>query len=219
MPIKEEYFTSENIFDESGKIKTLIAKNARKRTVQIKKEKIALLVTDMQNYFLDSNAHAYIPSANAILPNINSLIEVFQKNELPIFFSKHHNNIDNAAMMKKWWGDLLYENSFESEISEKLDTKNAVIIEKHQYDAFYKTNLEEILHTKNIQQLVVTGVMTNLCCETTVRSAFCRGFEVFFPIDATAAYNYNFHLATFQNLVYGFTPAILTYELIEVFEI
>ena len=215
---KEEYFLADTILAESNKIKSIVEKNTGKQGFQIKQKNIALLVTDMQNFFLDLNSHAFIPSGKAIIPNINSMIEVFRKHDLPIFFSKHHNNNENAAMMKKWWGDLLYENSFESEISEKLDKKSAIILEKNQYDAFYNTNFEEILHEKKVQQLVVCGVMTNLCCETTVRSAFCKGFEVFFPIDATAAYNYNFHLATFQNLAYGFTPAILTHELIKEFE-
>ena len=218
MSLKEKYFTSKSILFESEKIRDTVKKNVRKKVFRIKKKKIVLLVTDMQNFFLEPNSHAFIPSAKAIIPNINSLIEVFRKHELPIIFSKHHNNIENAAMMKKWWGDLLYENSFESEIVKEFDTKDAVIIEKNQYDAFYNTIFEKILNAKNVQQLVVCGVMTNLCCETTVRSAFCKGFEVFFPIDATAANNYSFHLSTFQNLTYGFTPATLTNELIEEFE-
>ena len=218
MSKKEEYFLPETILGESKKIKNLVEKNVRKKVFHINKKNIALLVTDMQNYFLDQNSHAYIPSANAIIPNINSLIEVFRKYKLPIFFSLHHNNIENAAMMEKWWKVLLPEKSFASEIIKDFNPKDSMIIEKQQYDAFYKTNMEEILHAKNIQQLIVCGVMTNLCCETTVRSAFCKGFEVCLPIDATATYNYNFHLATIQNLAFGFSPAILTNELIEEFE-
>ena len=218
MSKKEEYFLLKTILSESGKIRNHIEKDVRKKTLQIQENYIALLVCDMQNFFLNQSSHAYIPSSNAIIPNINALIDVFLRFESPIIFTVHHNNIGNASMMKKWWKDLIPENSYESEISEKINTKNAVILEKHQYDAFYNTNLEEILNEKNIQQLVVCGVMTNLCCETTVRSAFCKGFEVFFPIDATAAYNYKFHLATFQNLAFGFTPPILTNELIEEIE-
>jgi len=55
---------------------------------------------------------------------------------------------------------------------------------------------------------VVCGVMTHLCCETTAREAFVRGFEVFFPVDGTASYNQKFHEASLQNLAHGF--AILT---------
>ena len=56
--------------------------------------------------------------------------------------------------------------------------------------------------------------MTNLCCETTARSAFIRGFDVIMPVDATAAYNYEFHLATFLNLAYMFTRPVKTESLV-----
>jgi nicotinamidase-related amidase len=57
--------------------------------------------------------------------------------------------------------------------------------------------------------------MTNMCCETTARSAFVKGFDVVMPVDATAAYNYEFHLATFLNLAYMFSRPIKTKTLID----
>ncbi len=88
------------------------------------------------------------------------------------------------------------------------------IITKNQYDAFYQTDLEEYLRSKNVEQVIISGLLPNLCCETTARSAFVRGFEVFFPVDATAAYNRDFHLSTFRNLGFGFCPLMRTSELI-----
>ena len=51
---------------------------------------------------------------------------------------------------------------------------------------------------------MVTGVVTHLCCETTARSAFVRGFQVTFPVDATVTYGEEHHLATLLNLAHGF---------------
>jgi isochorismate hydrolase len=84
---------------------------------------------------------------------------------------------------------------------------------KNQYDAFYNTDLEEYLRSKSVEQVIICGLLANLCCETTARSAFVRGFEVFFPVDATAAYNRDFHISTFRNLGFGFCPIIKTSEL------
>jgi isochorismate hydrolase len=56
--------------------------------------------------------------------------------------------------------------------------------------------------------------MTHLCCETSARSAFMRGFEVFFPIDGTATYNRDFHLATLRNLAHGFATMTTVRELL-----
>jgi bifunctional isochorismate lyase/aryl carrier protein len=50
--------------------------------------------------------------------------------------------------------------------------------------------------------------MTHLCCETTARAAFVRGFDVFFLVDGTATYNQDYHQATLLNLAHG--VAVLT---------
>ena len=91
---------------------------------------------------------------------------------------------------------------------------NGIVLKKSQYDAFYDTSLEDVLKKNRVSQVVICGVMTHLCCETTARSAFMRGFEVFFTVDGTATYNKNFHLATLLNLSHGFATPTLVNELL-----
>jgi isochorismate hydrolase len=78
-----------------------------------------------------------------------------------------------------------------------------------------KLDLEKILRAKGIQDLIISGVMTNLCCETTARDAFMRDYRVFFLIDGTAIGKEDHHLATLKNLGYGFAYLITCDELIE----
>jgi ureidoacrylate peracid hydrolase len=61
------------------------------------------------------------------------------------------------------------------------------IITKHRYDAFHQTDLELVLRTNALQSLVLTGVATNVCVESTLRSAFMRDFEVTLVDDCSAA--------------------------------
>jgi len=75
--------------------------------------------------------------------------------------------------------------------------------------------LDKQLKNHGVNQIVIAGVMANLCCESTARSAFMRGFEVFFTIDGTAANNKNFHMASLLNLSYGFATPVLTTEILE----
>ncbi len=178
-------------------------------------ENSALLVLDMQRFFLNKNSHALIPSTSCIIPVINKLVQKYYKKNLPVIFTKHINNLRNAGNMKKWWKDLIKENSEFSEIIDEIDISKGIIIEKAQYDAFYKTELEKILKRKGIKQVVITGVMTHLCCETTARSAFIRGFDVFFVIDGTATYNYKFHLSSVLNLSHGFAVPVLSENIIK----
>ncbi len=91
-------------------------------------------------------------------------------------------------------------------------TRDEVLI-KSQYDAFYHSELTAVLNTYGIDQLVIGGVMTHLCCETSARAAFVRGFEVFFLVDGTATYNREYHQASLQNLAHGFAVLTMTEDL------
>jgi isochorismate hydrolase len=117
--------------------------------------------------------------------------------------------------MATWWRDTITVDDPLSAIISDFDFSNRFVLSKNQYDAFYRTSLEEILHKKGVAQLVISGVMTHLCCETTARSAFVRGFEVFFVIDGTATYNENHHMASLLNLAHGFATPVLTNEIFQ----
>jgi nicotinamidase-related amidase len=229
--MKEEYLNSSTLEKSvDDLLAELTGKNYRPKPWKLHPGKAALLVLDMQNYFLDPASHAFTPSAPAVLPNVKKLILMAQKCNMNIIFTRHVNDSVNAGRMGRWWRDMIIENSYESEIYKTVrlydgktvggyEDKTAgrydcKIITKDQYDAFYNTDLEEYLRSKNVEQVIISGLLANLCCETTARSAFVRGFEVFFPVDATAAYNRDFHLSTFRNLGFGFCPLIRTSELI-----
>jgi ureidoacrylate peracid hydrolase len=61
-----------------------------------------------------------------------------------------------------------------------------VLVEKPRFGAFHATDLELILRGRGIDSIIVTGIATNVCCDTTAREAFARDFRVFFLSDGTA---------------------------------
>ncbi len=178
----------------------------------------ALLVLDMQSYFLDPASHAYIPSAVAILPGIRALVRAYRRKRLPLVFTRHVNTLQDAGMMSVWWRDRISLDSPLSQITPELDVADSPVILKTQYDAFYKTDLEAILLQAGVVRVLICGVMTHLCCETTARSAFGRDFEVFFLVDGTATYNRDFHQASLLNLAHGFASLLLTGEALAALE-
>lgn len=206
--MREQYFTSNSIQDLSRKWLKAFANPKKMSTQQIDINRAALLILDMQRYFLDPDSHAFIPSAGAIIPGLNRLGELFRFNMRPVIASQHINTAEDAGMMSTWWSDLLTDDHPMINLHPDLDIKEGEILAKSQYNAFYQSDLADILGQSNTEQLVVCGVITHLCCETTAREAFVRGFEVFFPVDGTASYNQKFHQASLQNLAHGF--AILT---------
>ena len=168
----------------------------------------ALLVIDMQEYFFSPTSDAFVPSVGAILERVKECVEVFRRGGRPVVFTRHIDDDGENTVMTRWWGGRISAEDPLSELHKSFDVSGAVVIEKSQYDAFFGSRLEEFLRESRSKQVVITGVLTHLCCETTARGAFMRNFEVFFPVDGTATYNEDFHRATLLNLSHGF--AVLT---------
>jgi isochorismate hydrolase len=209
---KQRYFTAESIEKKSREMLEEVRELGAKYELSPKHS--ALLILDMQRYFLEESSHACIPAAQAIISKIVELVESYYQRNLPIIFTRHLNSATDAKMMAKWWRDLIKKDDPLSNIIPEFDLSRGMIIEKSQYDAFYETRLEEILRQKGVTQVVVCGVMAHLCCETTARSAFVRGFEVFFTVNGTATYNERFHRATLLNLAHGFAVPVLVDEIL-----
>jgi isochorismate hydrolase len=212
-PLKENYFTAQTIDAKAREMLRPLKTNRRAGTLSFVPERSALLVLDMQSYFLDPSSHAFVPSAEAVLPRVVSLANLYHAKDLPVVYTRHVNSPTDAHQMASWWQDLITRDNPLSRITPEFNPALGYIIEKSQYDAFHNTDLEEFLHSHKISQVVISGVMTHLCCETTARSAFMRGFEVFFLVDGTATYNELFHKASLINLSHGFAAMKLVAEI------
>ena len=210
---KERYFTPESIEEKSLDMIRDLEELRQRHSQKLSGEHSALLVLDMQRYFLEESSHAFVPSATAIVPGIVKMIDAYYRGGLPVIFTRHLNSDSDAGMMSVWWRDLIRADSPVSETIPELDVSRGTIIEKSQYDAFHGTELEGILRKHGIIQVAICGVMTHLCCETTARSAFVRGFEVFLAVDGMATFNEQFHRATLLNAAHGFAVPMLVAEI------
>lgn len=212
---RQAYFKTSTIRLKSGEMMRRLASFRKRRALGLKRGRAALLVLDMQDYFLEPASHAFIPSAPAIVPGIRAMIAGFGRSGRPVCFTRHLNAAGDAGRMGIWWRELLTEDNPLSSISRRLDVGRGTILNKNQYDAFHETSLEAFLKERSVTQLVICGVMTHLCCETTARSAFVRGFEVFFAVDGTATYREAYHRASLLNLSHGFALPVLVREVLK----
>jgi len=212
---KEKYFNGTENEPENvlflREIKDLRKKHLKKPSLC----KSAFLIIDMQNFFFNRKSHAFIPSAPFIVDRVIRLRERCKELNVPVIYTRHVNSEKNAGQMIKWWRDILKEEDKASMIIDELSDISGDVIIKSQYDAFYGTGLEEVLRERNISQIIISGVMTHLCCETTAREAFVRGFDVFFGIDITATYNRVFHISALRNLSHGFAVPLTYMELLQ----
>jgi nicotinamidase-related amidase len=170
-------------------------------------DKSALLVIDMQHFFLDPASPTFTCGGLAILPNIKLLIKIFRQTGRPVIYTKHvhHPGGLDAGIMDWWWEGKCIEGSPESEIHPELKPlPDEKVVLKHRYSSFYNTDLETVLRCMKVEDLVISGIMTNMCCESTARDAYYRDYRVFFPADATGSINEDMHLASLLNLAFGF---------------
>ena len=170
--------------------------------------KCALLVVDMQNYFL--------PVASPIVDRVLSIVNACRLRNVRILFTRHgHRDIEkDGGLLLQWWGDCILHGTRDWEIMDVLTpSQTDSVVDKNRYSAFFGTGLDEMLRAEGIEELIITGVMTNCCCETTARDAFMRDYRVFFLSDATAAADEELHLATLKNMAFAFAHVLDTESL------
>ena len=142
--------------------------------------KKALLVIDVQNEYFTGKLKVTYPSNS--LDNILKVMDYAKANNMVIILVQH------TAVS----GETFVKDSKEWEIhSEILKKHYDYHIEKTKPSSFYNTNLEEILKKENIEGVVISGYMTQMCCDTTAREAFHKDYAVEFLSDATGTIDVN----------------------------
>ncbi len=182
----------------------------------------ALLVIDMQNDFLNPRSVAYTANAEEIIPNLKKLIINARIYKIPVIFTAHcHQDPQiDGGMTAKWWPEIrdkktLVAGSKGSEIIEELKPlPNEKIIYKHRYSAFYNTDLEIYLRGLKVSDLIISGIMTGICVESTVRDAFFRDYRIFVVSDATAAGEQELHINSLKIMAYAFAYITTTDEIL-----
>jgi nicotinamidase-related amidase len=151
-------------------------------------EKTALVNVDLQNFFVDSTEQG-VP----LVHRINQLSAACRRAGIPVVHTAHVLRPSGSNM------GLLGE--FVPEIRDGLLNKGAetaalhsalviepgdVLLEKPRFGAFYGTDLELILRSRGIDTIIISGISTDVCCDTTAREANARDFRVLFLSDGTA---------------------------------
>jgi isochorismate hydrolase len=207
--LKETYFTPETLAAQAQRFLEEAQPRRRSHPRPLEIGRSALLALDLQRYFLEPESHACVPSAAAVLPGIQALAAGYAQRERPAYITRQLNTAENAGSMARWWREVLAAENPLSQLPPALETAGGERLVKSQYDAFYATDLHARLQAQGVSQVVICGVMTHLCCETTARSAFVLGYDVFFTVDGTATYNAAFHRAALLNLAHGFATLLL----------
>lgn len=177
----------------------------------------ALIVVDMQNGFcvaqgfMDKIGLGYEPSGAVIQP-IARLLDSARAAGIPVFFTRYSLNADysDAGLLLEVFPQILgtggmVRETWDADVVDALTPlPGEVVLDKTRYSAFYDTDLEERLRALGVDTVIVCGVTTNICVESTVRDAFFRDIRVVVPSDATAAVTPALHEGALEDFRYGF---------------
>ncbi|NMC57011.1 MAG: cysteine hydrolase [Eubacteriaceae bacterium] len=146
--------------------------------------KNALVLIDIQNdYFIGGKNELYLTKEAA--ENASKVLNYFRNANLPIFHIKHISGANAAFFLPDTYG---------AEINDIVAPMNdEKVIVKHAPNAFLKTNLADELRKQEISNLIICGMMSHMCIDTTVRAAMDNGFTVTLLEDA----------CTTKNLIWG----------------
>lgn len=188
-------------------------------------EWVALLIIDMQNAFIKPEGSVSkrlnTEPCRKIVPTVDKLRKFCKQVKIPVIFTKQEHHPQDAETIKRLHklapaakpGTHLYHRmnlkqpalygSWDSEFIDELKPMpDEYIVVKNKFSAFYCTILETLLRSLDRSVLLVTGVNTNTCVESTVRDAYQRDFDVIAVEDCVAAPAevYELHLSSLKNI-------------------
>jgi ureidoacrylate peracid hydrolase len=180
--------------------------------------KTALLVIDMQNDFILPKAIIEVEKIKENIIKHQKFIQACRKEKIEIIFTKHIFDIEKNPIEGKMFPVLkkrgLRDKTKGVEIHNSIKpSQKDIVIEKNRYDAFIGTKLEQILRNKGIDTVIITGTMTNICCESTARTAMMKDFNVLFCSDLTFTKDQEIHKNTLKNISTHFGTVMTSEEI------
>ena len=161
--------------------------------LSISPSRTALLNIDMQNCFVEGYPVS-APGGPALLTRINELAHACRAAGVLVVHARHVLRPDgsNAGLLAEIppvAAGMINQGSPSADFHSGLVIDEAdVVLEKPRFGAFHGTDLELLRRSKGIDSVIVSGISTNVCCETTAREAAVRDFRVIFLSDGTATF-------------------------------
>jgi len=164
---------------------------------QLDVNRAALLVHDMQGYFINAFPPAQSP-VRELIANVRGLCDVARSASMPIYFSAQPGDQDPSSrgLLSDFWGPGLSKASFDQDIIPELNFRegpNEVRLTKQRYSAFQRTELLRSLRAHGRDQLIICGVYAHLGCLLTATEAFMNDVAPFFVADAVADFTVELH--------------------------
>lgn len=200
-------------------IDRVIDRGGREHSVEsLDGPKTALVVVDMQHYFMGEGQPSECPVAREIVPNVNQLAEAVRREGGLVVWIQTRSGPESLDFWSVYYERMTPEKSKARvdgmspggsgyDLWPGLEVKDAdEIVIKTRYSAFIhgSSNLEEVLRARGIDTILITGVSTCTCCESTARDGMMLNFRTMMVSDGCAAPDDYLHNATLNNFYLQF---------------
>lgn len=174
----------------------------------------AIVVVDVQNDFchpkgVSARKGNDVTAAVKMVPRLKAFLDAARATEAAIVFiqTTHDEQVDSFVWNTRG-GDVdtvpylpnCYTKSWGAEFYEVAPESGERVVNKHRYSAFAGTDLDVVLRTAGIESILVTGVATNVCVESTLRDGLSLDYHVSLVEDCCAAYNPDLHEGSIKNV-------------------
>lgn len=180
---------------------------------QFNPSKAALVVVDVQNDFchekgaFGTHKKSDLTHVQTAVAALRAFIDEWRGRGLPVIFIQtiHSPWTDSPSWLQRMEGKakdmtICPPGSWGSEFYRVCPQENDCVVVKHRYSAFFETNLDLILRSRGIEHLLIAGVATNVCVETTVGDAFNRNYNVVLIENCCGAFERGEHEAAVHNV-------------------
>ncbi len=184
----------------------------------------ALVVVDMQNFFVAEGFALEVPLSREIVPNINRMAKALRAaggtvvwvqtsaKEALTHWANHHKHMLTPERVEKRLAGL-DEAGEGFKLYSKLEPLPADLrVKKKTYSAFMpgSSDLDAVLKSRGIDTALITGTATNVCCETTARDAMVLDYRTIMLSDGNATWTDEEHAATLNNFLLFFGDVMTT---------
>jgi ureidoacrylate peracid hydrolase len=173
-------------------------------------EKSALVIVDVQNDYCHPEGELAargndVAGVKAMMPQLHGLISAARAHGVPIIFIQtfHEKATDSPVWTSRSGRGSLgvcRRGSWGAEFYEIAPLPEEIVVNKHRYSAFIHTRLDSVLRSQRIETLIMTGVSTNVCVESTARDGFMLDYHIVMVGDACASYSPAAHEMTLENM-------------------
>jgi ureidoacrylate peracid hydrolase len=189
----------------------------------------AHVIVDLQNGFMEPGAPVEVPVAREIVGAVNSISAAVRERGGQNIFLRMTIDEESQSSWSNWFA-YMHSSSNRPRMTEAFArnahywrlwpelqvTDKDLTVDKTRFGAFVPgaSHLHEVLQERGIDTLIITGTLTNCCCESTARDAMQMNYKIIFVADANAALTDAAHNATLDNMLTLFADVMTTQEVL-----